>query len=417
MSAWGRAHCHGRYRAALAEACASEDPYAVSVHIPYCRWRCWYCACDPQIRSSTVEAESFIDALTREAWTVGDVLGPRPVGWLRLGGGSPGFLEPHQLQRLMGTLRDTLTITPETRISIELDAWSATPDIISTLADVGATDLILGVQDLDAAVGRAIGRVVSGPRVANLVVAARAARFRRVEVDVMYGLPSQTPSSLGFTLDRIALMDPDAVRTFRYVHLPEQYPRQGLLERSGLPGPEATAHLAHSALSHLVEMGHEPREPGYMSRDNDGWAEGHPRETDRIGLGPGAYGALWSAERPVCVRNAINMTGYRAALSGIAVEICHQLTPEEHRRWRALRQILSGDQVDLGSDRAPWPGFEQAYERMAPLEADGLVQMGAGGLTLTGAGRFFRRAIASRFDVPHGGWARDFHEAAGSASG
>jgi len=328
-----------------------------------------------------------------------------------VGGGTPGFLRPDQLDVLLDAVDTAFSLTDQTVRSVEVDAASAGPTTIYRFARRGFTHLVLGVQDVDVGVGRAVGRVVSGPKVARLVETMRETPGATVDCDIMYGLPGQTPASLGYSVDRLVALLPDGFRIFRYAHLPELYPRQVLLERSGLPTARKLAELAHTLTERLTQADYHVAGPGFLTRTGRGFSEGHGRLVDRVGLGPGAYGMLNSLAAPVSVRNVLTLNAYGECLQRpveVPVGTGYVLSRVERERWRVVASILERGEAVLTEPTAG------VLRRLSGLEARGLVHWVGESLVCTRAGQFFRDEVARAVDAHYGGWSRDLHEALGS---
>src|SRR6266508_1800354 len=135
------------------------EPLAIYVHLPFCERRCTYCACEVIPTRKRHVVDEYLAHLQMEIRLVAGVLGERNgVRVLHLGGGTPTFLRPADLEKLFNVLRTRFRFVEDCEISVELDPRVTTAEHIQTLKALGANRVSLGVQDIDPAVQEAIGR-------------------------------------------------------------------------------------------------------------------------------------------------------------------------------------------------------------------------------------------------------------------
>ncbi len=252
--AFGRDHA----AAGLARITAADpdQPIGMYVHVPFCPSLCWYCGCNVTITRDRAAATAYVDLLLAELELVARDLG-RPVGQLSLGGGSPNTLSLADTERLLDGIRDRLGFTPDAELHIELDPRRTGVRQIEGLAQLGFRRMSLGVQDFASEVQDAIHRHQSIEQTAIVVGAGRDAGFTSINLDLIYGLPLQTPARFSDTLDQVMLLHPDRLAFFGYAHLPDQRPHQRLVERAGpLPGATARAELLLLALERSLAAGY-----------------------------------------------------------------------------------------------------------------------------------------------------------------
>ena len=155
----------------------------------------------------------------------------------------------------MDTLARRFHIGAETVTTIECSPRRASAGQLELLKGLGFTRLSFGIQDLDARVQHAIGRVNSLGLVRDVCETARTIGFENISLDLIYGLPKQTVESFESTLERVVEIAPDRVRCFSYSHRPTARPHQYAIETVGLPGPEEKLTLLHSAVRSFTEAG------------------------------------------------------------------------------------------------------------------------------------------------------------------
>src|SRR5215831_10032115 len=202
---------HYRAAAALSNQLPAK-PLSLYVHIPFCASPCFYCGCNKVITRDTAKAARYLDFLYREIALNAPLFSQtRTVEQLHFGGGTPTFLSLDQLSELLETLAGAFHLTgaPTREYSIEIDPRTLTPESLPALAAMGFNRVSLGVQDFDPAVQRAVNREQSADDTLQSIVSARRAGFESVSIDLIYGLPKQTPASFANTLDIALRARPD----------------------------------------------------------------------------------------------------------------------------------------------------------------------------------------------------------------
>ena len=202
-------------------------PLSIYVHIPFCESLCYYCACNKIITKHHERSAPYLQLLSREVDLHVRHLGRgASVSQLHLGGGTPTFFNDEELAELMAMLRRNFSLVPGGEYSIEVDPRTVDETRLETLARLGFNRLSFGVQDFDPTVQKAVHRVQPAEQVFALVAAARRIGFESVNVDLIYGLPKQTPESFDRTLAQVTELRPDRIALYAYAHLPERFKPQ-----------------------------------------------------------------------------------------------------------------------------------------------------------------------------------------------
>lgn len=217
----------------LASVLSSPNPISLYMHIPFCRSLCAYCGCNVIPTRDESRGDPYVDELLTEMALVTRGHVTAPVSEIALGGGSPNFLQPRLLRMLLEATQRYFPIAPDARRSIELDPRTTTTSQLETLAALQFNSMSVGVQDFDERVQEAIRRHQSIVQTKWIVDRARAAGFDDINIDMVYGLPRQTPTSFQQTLDAVIELRPDRVALFGYAHLPDKLPHQRIVERAG----------------------------------------------------------------------------------------------------------------------------------------------------------------------------------------
>lgn len=406
----------------LADAIAADNrpgagPVSLYFHLPFCESLCWFCGCNTVITRRRGAAAEYLDDLAREMrLTAADMDRTRPVTQIHLGGGTPTFFPPDELRRLGALVRGIFNVAPDCEFSVEIDPRRLTADHVQSLRDIGARRASLGVQDTNPRVQIAIHRLQPQWQNEQAFRWLRAAGFESINVDLIHGLPLQTPESFAHTVEDVLTLAPDRLSVFSYAHVPWIKPAQKILDdRTQLPGP--AEKLAMSAAAHAILTG-----AGYVDIGLDHFAK--PDDELAVALRNGtlhrnfqgystqggaslyAFGVSAISSTPDSYRqNHKTLEEWRAALDAgrLPVERGLRLTAGDQQRRTIIMGIMCDRRLDYAAlSRRFGVDFAAAYApeiaSLADLEADGLVRRTAAGLEVTRLGVPLLRVIAMRFD-------------------
>jgi oxygen-independent coproporphyrinogen-3 oxidase len=390
------------------------------VHIPFCERLCYYCACTkeivpPEKHQRSDPAGVLLEGLEIEAGRFAEAAGPGAVRQVHLGGGSPTFLRPGQLQQLGEVLRRYFSIARDAEIAVELDPRITTFEHLQTLRGLGFNRISLGIQDFAPEVQRAVNRIQPVETVERVVGWCRALAFASVNFDLIYGLPFQTPQSMARTLEKTIALAPDRIAFYRLAVIPEMFRWQNAFRQADLPSGELSLELNLLAINRFLEAGYEFIGLDHFARQDEeltrARASGSLRRTfqgmttgaglDVLGLGPSAISLLDGA----FAQNRKTSVEWRAAVAvDFATERGLRLDADDRLRRELLQQLYGHGVIDKRSleDRfaiAFDDYFAEELTRLATLADDGLVELGAGAVRLTTPlGRLLVRVAAAVFD-------------------
>ncbi len=391
-------------------------PLSLYVHIPFCESLCYYCACNKIITKHHDRAQSYLRYLGLEVDLHTAHLGKgQVVSQLHLGGGTPTFLSDDELRSLMAMLRRSFTLAPGGEYSIEVDPRTVTPARLAVLAELGFNRLSFGVQDFDPAVQRAVHRVQATEQVFGLVEAARQLDFESINVDLIYGLPRQTPASFERTLAQVTQLRPDRVALYAYAHLPERFKPQRRIVTAELPtGADRTAMLALSlaafekagyvyvGMDHFALPGDAlaiAKRQGRLHRNFQGYST--QPDCDLIALGVSAIGRVG----PSYSQNAKTLEDYYDHLDQGRLPVVRgmALTRDDLVRRTVIMALMCQGQLQFESVELAYlidfPSYFAAeLQALETLAQQGLVTVSDSGIEVTEQGWFFVRAVAMVFD-------------------
>jgi oxygen-independent coproporphyrinogen-3 oxidase len=391
-------------------------PLSLYVHIPFCESLCYYCACNKIITKHHNRAEEYLRYLSREIdLHVAHVGAGQAVSQLHLGGGSPTFLSDAELRELMAMLRRSFTLAPGGEYSIEIDPRTVDAGRLATLAELGFNRLSFGVQDFDPAVQKAVHRIQPAEQVFSLMASARALGFESINVDLIYGLPMQTPESFDRTLAQIVELKPDRIALYAYAHLPERFKPQRRIITVELPSGASKVSMLSRSLSAFLDAGYVYVGMDHFALPNDALAvakrqgrlhrnfQGYSTQPDcdLIALGVssiGRVGATYSQNaKTLAEYYDLLDQGHLPVVRGLAVSRDDLL-----RRAVIMALMCQGhlqfESVELAHLVDFKAYFAKELAALEELARQGLVELGDTGIQVTADGWFFVRAIAMVFD-------------------
>lgn len=391
-------------------------PLSLYVHVPFCESVCYYCACNKVITRHHSRAAEYLRYLTREVeLQVAHVGKGQSVSQLHLGGGTPTFLSDAELEDLMAMLRRHFTLVPGGEYSVEVDPRTVTEERLMALARMGFNRLSFGVQDFDPAVQKAVHRIQPAEQVFALVAAARRIGFESVNVDLIYGLPLQTPESFKRTLAQVNELRPDRIALYGYAHLPSRFKPQRRISAAELPSAGDKLTMLSMSLDALMDAGYVYVGMDHFALPNDALAvakrqgrlhrnfQGYSTQPDcdLIALGVSAIGRIGATYS----QNAKTLEEYRDLLDQGRLPIVRglALTRDDLLRRAVIMSLMCQGEVqfesiELGHLIDFRSYFARELEVLDGLAAHGLVRLSTSGVQVTEAGWFLVRAIAMVFD-------------------
>lgn len=397
-------------------AAAMALPLSLYVHIPFCESLCYYCACNKIITKHHDRAAPYLRYLSREVDLHTEHLGVgQTVTQLHLGGGTPTFLTDDELRELMGMLQRNFTLAPGGEYSIEVDPRTIDASRLDTLAELGFNRLSFGVQDFDPAVQKAVHRVQPAEQVFALMEAARQRSFDSINIDLIYGLPQQSPESFDRTLAQVIELRPERIALYAYAHLPERFKPQRRIATAELPsGAAKVAMLARSMAAFIgagyvyVGMDHFAlptdalaiaKRQGRLHRNFQGYST--QPDCDLIGLGVSSIGRIGATYS----QNAKTLEEYYDYLDQGRFPVVRGLglSRDDLVRRAVIMSLMCQGQVLFESiELAHLVEFRNYFASeivaLQKLAEQGLVTLDDSCIQVTTMGWFFVRAVAMVFD-------------------
>src|SRR6478735_1136779 len=405
-----------------AAAASNGDPIprrlSLYVHVPFCESPCFYCGCNRIITRDKARGEAYLARLFREIDLVSQLFDrDRELIQVHFGGGTPNFLSPAQLREVVDTVRGHFRFgdARELDLSIELDPRCVTPADIGVLAQIGFNRASLGVQDFNPDVQQAVNRVQSVEETRAVIEACRANGFRSVNVDLIYGLPKQTPEGFATTLDIVSDMRPDRVAVYGYAHMPNLFRAQNQIVAADLPDPEGKLALLQLAIRKLTGAGYVYIGMDHFALPDDELPASQARgglhrnfmgytthaDSDLIGVGVSAISHVGDTYS----QNPRDLASWQAALDEGRLPTFRGMRLSEDDQLRAdlIQQLMCHGCVPIDALERRYDidfreYFADALRKLAPMERDGLVRVERHRILATPRGRLLLRNIAMCFD-------------------
>ena len=188
--------------------------------------------------------------------------------WLRRGGGTPTFLPALELKELNAHVSDTFELIENPEKAIECHPGWMTGQDWEKLATAGFNRFSIGIQDFNKQVLQTVHRQTPLLQPEEIVTILRSYGVR-INMDFLYGLPHQTEASFAETIEKAVSLKPDRLVTFSYAHVPWAFPRQKVLEKTGLPSGDEKSRMFEAARKILCEADYQPIGLDHFVRKDD----------------------------------------------------------------------------------------------------------------------------------------------------
>lgn len=393
-------------------------PLSLYVHIPFCDTVCYYCACNKIVTRKHERAATYLDYLKREITMQSQLFaGMNEVEQLHFGGGTPTFLLDEEMDDLMAHLQASFRFAPDAlgEYGIEVDPRTVSPERVHSLRQQGFNRISLGVQDFDPDVQRAVNRVQPEAETVAIIDAARAAGFRSVSIDLIYGLPKQTLVSMAQTLEKVIQASPDRISVYHYAHMPHLFKPQRRILEADMPDTDTklgmlqlcierlgSAGYVYIGMDHFAKPGDDlavAQRQGRLHRNFQGYSTHADADLVACGVSSiGAVGATYS-------QNAKTLEDYYALIDAGALPLQRgiRLGMDDLLRRAIIQKLMCQFELSVAAIEQAFPivfadYFATELADLHALQADGLVQVDEAWISVTPKGRLLIRNLCMVFD-------------------
>lgn len=248
-----------------------KEGISLYIHLPYCESLCTFCACHKHITKRHEVEETYITSVLKEWDLYVNILGEKPViKEIHLGGGTPTFFAPQQLQRLIICLLSKAKLHPDYEFSFEGHPNNTSEAHLRTLFNLGFTRVSFGVQDYSPIVQKAIHRIQPFEQVKKVTQLARNIGYTSISHDLVFGLPFQTLEDVSDTIKKTKTLKPDRISFYSYAHVPwiKGVGQRGF-DENDLPKNHQKRALFEEGKLQLEEAGYKEVGMDHFSIPND----------------------------------------------------------------------------------------------------------------------------------------------------
>jgi oxygen-independent coproporphyrinogen-3 oxidase len=390
---------------------------AIYLHIPFCKSLCTYCGCNTRISRHTAVGAPYVETvlkewkLYREALERSGCDNSFPLSELHLGGGTPTFLAPAELEKLISGILENCRILSDHEFSIEADPRVTTREHLATLARLGFKRLSLGIQDFDPKVQDIVHRVQSEEQVRAVTETARELGFTSINYDLIYGLPFQTRESIDKTVQAVVRLKPTRIAFYAYAHVPWIKPGQRRFTEADLPSGDEKRALYELGRELLEAAGYREIGMDHFALDSDSLSAAARNEalhrnfmgyTSRqvaplIGLGVSAIGDSWGAFAQN--EKLVEVYQSRVEKGELPIHRGHVLNQEDRILRRHILNLMTRFHTDWSAGENYTPYLESVPEALQELQKDELLRLAPGQCSVTEQGKAFLRNICMAFDA------------------
>lgn len=376
----------------------SKIPLSLYVHVPWCVRKCPYCDFNSHQVRDEIPQQRYVDTLIEDLRSEAAFTGNRPIESIFIGGGTPSLFTPEAYEQLMAAVHDQFELVPNAEVTLEANPGTFERERFQGYRDAGINRLSIGVQSFHNPSLEALGRIHNGNE-AIAAAEAAASIFERFNLDLMHGLPQQTPELALADLRQALALNPNQISWYQltlepnteFASRPPRLPveeelwqiqeaGQGLLEDAGFRQYEISA---------FAKLG------GESAHNINYWRFG-----DYIGIGAGAHGKISSLNgESLEIRRRHKQRqpkGYMSPQSRVAGD---SLIATEDRAFEFMLNALrltDGFELELFSERT---GLELSIieTQLEAVQRKGLLKIEQGYARPTNEGRLFLNDLLEMF--------------------
>ena len=309
----------------------SNIPLSLYVHVPWCVRKCPYCDFNSHQVRDEIPQQRYVDTLIEDLRSEAMLAGDRPIHSIFIGGGTPSLFTPEAYQQILGAVRDQFELAPTAEVTLEANPGTFERERFQGYREAGINRVSIGVQSFNNDSLEALGRIHNGD---EAIAAAEAAStiFDRFNLDLMHGLPQQTPELALADLRQALALNPNQISWYQLTLEPNTEfaarPPRLPVEEELWQIQEAGQSLLESAGYRQYEISAFARSGGESAHNINYWRFG-----DYIGIGAGAHGKFsnWNGE---------------------SIEIRRRHKQRQPKGYMNPESRIAGDELIAADDRA-----------------------------------------------------------------
>ncbi len=388
-----------------------EKGISLYMHLPFCESLCTYCGCFQHITINHAVEKKYIDCLLKEWSGYLELFDEKPeIREIHLGGGTPTFFSPENLNRLVTTILDSSGNKFSREFSFEGHPNNTKRGHLQALYDLGFRRVSFGVQDFDEKIQHVINRIQPYENVERSIKDAREVGYKSVNFDLVYGLPFQTEEIVATTFQKVLDLRPERIAYYSYAHVPWKRPGQRRYTESDLPDNELKRRLYEIGKEMLQGNGYReigmdhfalPQDDLFIAQQNGQLHRnfmGYTVTNTELLIGLGASSI--SDAKGAFAQNIKKVKEYENAVeSGDSLLTNgHVLSKQDLVIRRLIKSLICNSYASFsGFSLAELP--KENLQMLNQMEAEGLLDLNNEEITVTKLGKVFIRNICSAFDL------------------
>lgn len=386
---------------------------SIYIHLPFCESLCTFCGCHKRITKQHGVEQPYIDTVLKEWDLYCDLFDEKPrIKEIHLGGGTPTFFSPENLEKLINGILDKAKKCEEYEFSFEAHPNNTTKEHLKTFYDLGFRRNSFGVQDYDPKVQKTINRIQPFETVKEVTDWSKEIGYNSISQDLVFGLPHQTKESIIDTIEKTKSLKPDRIAFYSYAHVPwiKGVGQRGY-DENDLPSAEEKRVLYETGKQMLHDLGyveigmdhfalktdsmHKAMEAKTLHRNFMGYTASKTQLM--VGLGMSSISDSWYA----FAQNAKTVEEYTELVNARKIPIFrgHELNDEDLVIRKHILNIMCHFETSWEDEALQFAELQECLERLKEMEQDGLVTITENGLSLPEHARPFVRNVCMAFDL------------------
>ncbi|MCW1148404.1 oxygen-independent coproporphyrinogen III oxidase [Flavobacterium lacisediminis] len=391
----------------------ATEGISLYIHLPFCESLCTFCGCNKRITKRHEVEDPYITAVIKEWKLYCDLFPRKPIiKEIHLGGGTPTFFSPENLERLMNGIFQYATKAEEHEFSFEGHPNNTTRNHLQTLYNLGFRRVSFGVQDYSPKVQEAIHRIQPFHNVAKVTFWAKEIGYTSVGHDLIFGLPFQTLADVKDTIDKTKSLQPDRLAFYSYAHVPwiKGNGQRGFKDED-LPKDDEKRMLYEEGKKQLAQNGYHEIGMDHFALENDSmftsFKEGKlhrnfmgytaSKTQLMIGLGVSSISDSWYS----FAQNEKTIEDYYTHLAEDQLPVFrgHVLTPEDLIIRRHILNLMCQFTTSWKDEALDFPELPSVLASLEEMREDGFLTIQDDTITVTEKGKPFVRNICMAFDL------------------
>jgi len=385
------------------------------MHLPFCDSLCLFCGCNTVTKKDHAAAAPYLEKLQWEIDTLSSYLDKtRPVVQFHWGGGTPTYFSAAQLEELFLFTNERFRFAADAEIGVEIDPRVTREDHLETFRRLGFNRISMGIQDFNPLVQKTVRRIQPYESTKAIFDLCRALDFGSISVDLIYGLPHQTPESFADSVDKIIEFNPDRIAMFSYAHVPWMKKQQGALSKY-IPLGMDKYRIFRAGIERFTDAGYQYIGMDHFARPDDELCLAQKNRTlhrnfqgyttkagaDLIGMG---VSSISEVDR-IYAQNKRDLKDYYSVVENGTLPTMRgmRLTDDDVLRRTVISRllchcVLSMPEIETEFGIRFSDYFSSELDRLKALQKDGLVVLNRDEISVTTLGRIFIRNVGMVFD-------------------